>query len=226
MLIKCPDCKKDVSSHAEMCVHCGYPLEKMLPKIKADFEAEVSALLTKIKPVQFRYSEPHVKVCSKCGKPWWQEDNKPHCRCRSVIGEQYPAVEVDYRFPKEMGAEADVGRLLYIFENCIVPMNIGDIESPEYEENRKELYQFKERCEYAQKREIKPLPPEEEGNLKELLAAAPTQISDSPKCPICGSTNLSRITAGKKATKIAVFGIFGMDDTGKSWKCNKCGSKF
>ncbi len=47
-----------------------------------------------------------------------------------------------------------------------------------------------------------------------------------PKCPICGSTNLSKITIAHKAGKIALFGIFGMSDNGKTWKCNNCGSKF
>lgn len=49
---------------------------------------------------------------------------------------------------------------------------------------------------------------------------------NKPKCPICGSTNLSKILATKKAMKIAAFGIFGMGDNGKTWKCNNCDSKF
>lgn len=47
-----------------------------------------------------------------------------------------------------------------------------------------------------------------------------------PKCPICQSTNLSKITNTHKAGKIALFGIFGAGDLGKTWKCNNCGSKF
>ena len=47
-----------------------------------------------------------------------------------------------------------------------------------------------------------------------------------PKCPICQSTNLSKITTAQKAGKIVLFGIFGMGDNGKTWKCNNCGSKF
>ena len=27
-LIKCPECKKEVSDKAEVCPHCGYPLRK------------------------------------------------------------------------------------------------------------------------------------------------------------------------------------------------------
>lgn len=47
-----------------------------------------------------------------------------------------------------------------------------------------------------------------------------------PKCPICGSTSLSKITNAHKASKILMFGIFGMGDNGKTWRCNNCGSKF
>lgn len=52
------------------------------------------------------------------------------------------------------------------------------------------------------------------------------QQQNIPKCPICGSTNLSKITIAQKAGKIALLGIFGMGDNGKTWKCNNCGSKF
>lgn len=51
-------------------------------------------------------------------------------------------------------------------------------------------------------------------------------VVDKPHCPICNSTDLSKISATKKAAKIAAFGIFGMGDNGKTWKCNNCGSKF
>ncbi len=47
-----------------------------------------------------------------------------------------------------------------------------------------------------------------------------------PKCPICQSTDLSKITSTKKVMKIAAFGIFGMGDNGKTYRCNNCGSKF
>lgn len=51
--------------------------------------------------------------------------------------------------------------------------------------------------------------------------------ANKPKCPTCGSYSISKITVTKKATKTFLFGIFGaMDDAGKTWKCNKCGSKW
>lgn len=47
-----------------------------------------------------------------------------------------------------------------------------------------------------------------------------------PKCPICGSSNLEKISTVTKATKIGFFGIFGMGDLSKTWKCKNCGSRF
>lgn len=50
--------------------------------------------------------------------------------------------------------------------------------------------------------------------------------SHVPKCPICGSTDLTQISTVKKAAKVATFGIYGAGDIGKTWRCNNCKSKF
>lgn len=48
-----------------------------------------------------------------------------------------------------------------------------------------------------------------------------------PTCPICGSTNIKKITMTTRAAKTATFGIAGaVDDAGKIYKCDNCGSKF
>ncbi len=48
-----------------------------------------------------------------------------------------------------------------------------------------------------------------------------------PRCPICGSTNINKIALGSRAVKTAVFGVVGaVDDTGKTYRCDNCGSKF
>ena len=49
----------------------------------------------------------------------------------------------------------------------------------------------------------------------------------TPKCPICGSSNINKITLTNRAVKTAAFGVFGaMNDAGKTYKCGNCGSKF
>jgi len=48
-----------------------------------------------------------------------------------------------------------------------------------------------------------------------------------PHCPICNSTNIKKITLSKRALKTAIFGIVGaIDDSGKTYKCNNCDSRF
>lgn len=49
---------------------------------------------------------------------------------------------------------------------------------------------------------------------------------NTPKCPICGSTNLKKITGTRKAMKIGLFGLFGAGDLGKTYQCCKCGARF
>lgn len=47
-----------------------------------------------------------------------------------------------------------------------------------------------------------------------------------PRCPICQSTNLSKISAVQKGIKVGLFGIFGAGDIGKTYQCNNCKSRF
>lgn len=47
-----------------------------------------------------------------------------------------------------------------------------------------------------------------------------------PKCPSCGSTNLSKITATRKILKVGLFGRLGTGDLGKTYQCGDCGVKF
>lgn len=63
-------------------------------------------------------------------------------------------------------------------------------------------------------------------NLK-VIQKEKDKVNFIPKCPICGSTNIKKITITTKATKTVAFGVIGaIDDAGKTHKCENCGSKF
>ena len=49
---------------------------------------------------------------------------------------------------------------------------------------------------------------------------------DVPKCPICGSTKLKKISTANKVGSVALFGLFAAGHVSKTWKCENCGSKF
>jgi predicted RNA-binding Zn-ribbon protein involved in translation (DUF1610 family) len=47
-----------------------------------------------------------------------------------------------------------------------------------------------------------------------------------PKCPICGSTNVEKISGVSKVGKVALFGIFAAGSISKTFHCKNCGYKF
>lgn len=97
-IIPCPACGKDISTEAESCVHCGYPLQKMLIKegyrkgepkkkevqekpnivannvVKCPRCGSTSVVMvprgTSIIWGDFGAEAPK-NMCQKCGKKWW-----------------------------------------------------------------------------------------------------------------------------------------------------------
>lgn len=47
-----------------------------------------------------------------------------------------------------------------------------------------------------------------------------------PKCPICSSTKIHKISVTNKAASAAVFGVFAVGHVSKTYKCDICGAKF
>lgn len=47
--------------------------------------------------------------------------------------------------------------------------------------------------------------------------------ANKPKCPICGSTNISKISTLNRAVSVGLLGL-ASSKIGKTHKCNKCGS--
>ena len=47
-----------------------------------------------------------------------------------------------------------------------------------------------------------------------------------PKCPICHSTKIHKISMTNKAASALAFGVFAAGHVSKTYKCDICGSKF
>lgn len=271
-LITCPECNGMVSDEAIACPHCGYPIKEhaleLCTKSKeiADipqsdqaeslYESEVKRLTDKIRKVEYTVPSPRAKVCIKCGKffGYYADPNDkrhgiPRCKCL-VDGKHLPGYDVDY--PQQQATSVYAER--YIWDKCVIPMNIGDKDSPEYLYYKKKVLTRKDPEEIKRKKSLgeptkhirRPpaeLPSKEwfgrtSGTPHEELMKkrweefdrkenARMQISKQiPHCPFCQSTDLTKISELGKVAKIWAFGIFGMDDTGKTYRCNNCGGKF
>ena len=51
-------------------------------------------------------------------------------------------------------------------------------------------------------------------------------VTNLPRCPICQSTNLKKITAGSKVLAAVTIGNFAIPYTSKIFECKNCGYKF
>lgn len=238
-LIVCPECNNNISSLTESCPHCGFPIKRHLED--NDFNNEVSRLTSKIKEIEYSCPSPRIKVCIKCGEPFRYTRNSPEgsptCKC-NFNGKQYPGTEIDYSTGgRSVGT---YGQLLYIRNQCVIPMNIGDQDSDEFKHASSKLIEavtnskkeFESKGKPTWMFEETPPSPNDYNNPVDWSNAAPPPNSrpqpktNTPQCPICKSTKLKKIAIAKKAAKISVFGIFGAGDLGKTWQCENCGSKF
>lgn len=108
----------------------------------------------------------------------------------------------------------------YVFENLFDKSQL-DTNLPQYKSNYADMYPESEESAEHYK---------DVGGIENFYFPpnpdATSRPKHVPKCPICGSENLTRLTTMKKAAKIALVGIYGLGDCGKTWKCNNCGSKF
>lgn len=206
-LIQCPECGKDVSTAASTCPSCGFPLTDYVK------EMEIKRLTEKILPrTEFICHEGcRTKICIKCCRPFGAAYG-PRCNCGM------PGVEVDFPVQDAKGGR----RALYILQNDILPRNIGDSDSKEYKEYIASIMEYSGE---------EPIPPDPKyismpSNVDKPDVKINIPIINHPACPYCKSTNLSKISALKKAAKISVFGIFGAGDVGKTYKCNNCGARF
>ena len=81
MLIKCPECGKEVSDRAASCIHCGYPLQSAPQKIST-----ASAPMKRALP---------TKRCTKCGSIYPADDRTcPSC------GQTESKMMADHTAPK------------------------------------------------------------------------------------------------------------------------------
>ena len=222
-LFQCPECNNQVSDSASSCPHCGFPLSQYIKE--KQFNSEVERLRNKIKPTEFECPEPRLQVCIRCATPFSRRTGKPLCKC------QFPGVEVDY---PEHGYRGELEQFMYIVNHDIVPRDIGDTESDEYIKCISEIQDANISRKEHGLNELTPIPPDpkdfgvkkEYGEPYKYVPPAPKPVPLLPHCPFCSSTNLTKISSVGKAVKISLFGLFGADDMGKTWRCNNCGGKF
>lgn len=179
MLIKCPECGKEISDKAQSCPNCGCPASEF-----AGSEAikERTAEVHGIK--EFLPDGRCVIYCTTCGK----ETKLPSCFIKKVNDYSMELI-VDIKCVNCNKADKG-GTIVYL----------RDMKT-----NRK----------------VHLSAPETSGNTKIRY------IDDEiPKCPMCRSYNIHKISGASKVASGLAFGVFAGKKIMSQYKCGACGHLF
>lgn len=94
--------------------------------------------------------------------------------------------------------DENTAKLLWVDLKC---QNVTSETNPYIKEERQEGYLCQADLDYVEK------------------------MKNKPKCQICGSTNIKRITTTAKVVNVAMFGLLG-NKRKYQWHCNNCNSDF
>lgn len=212
----CPQCKHEWVFE-EKCDYCGYS-----PKIIAcpECAAIVRPTISNRRKLMSAPQKIHVVGQCSCNVPYEELD---------ITYEEYGNLflvnyKVETWWPGQWYTSAQIlaeyAANRHVFETIFDKSQL-DTESDSYKYHYALMYpESEESIEYFK----------QYGGIENFYFPQNTDATSRPKhvpkCPICGSENLTRLTTMKKAAKIALVGIYGLGDCGKTWKCNNCGSKF
>ena len=154
-LINCPECNKEISDKAEVCINCGYKL----PKQESMFQG---VYCPSCLDVGFKHHKAEDNIC-------------PFCRIEK-LNSVYGTFDDVY----------------------------------DYTKNHPELKQSPEFSQEAYNKRVNYVPVD-------------YMNVNSPKCPTCGSTNISKIGTINRMVSTGLFGL-ASSKIGKTHKCNNCGT--
>lgn len=230
-LIKCPECGKEISDQASTCINCGCPMENILNKIKEE-----------------QNKPEYVKACSRCGLISWNKEKdsykENYCiECRAV-NQKHEMINLPYsckEFENEIYIKKPNGdfweelkkynssifnQRKKLFEKYVKDWDSLDKNCIQYKLNIENLYQNGEGPAHtALSAQVK-----QEMDKKGLTDIGLSfnlspQKTNQPKCPICGSTDIKKISAASKVLGASMFGLFSK--TARSqFECKNCGYKF
>lgn len=187
----CPECQNIVSSYAETCPDCGFPISKYIKDAKLN---DFSKTFVCPKCGSFSTATDVVATiqCDFCGTPMFQTSESTTITISNTS------------WPK---TEDEIDSYIYsLLEKC------DKVEEYDIEAHRIYKQKLRERVMARRK---------QQSNQQSATPQSPNQ----PHCPTCGSTDIIKISAAKKAVGAGLFGLFSK--TAKSqFECKNCGYKW
>lgn len=220
-LVKCPECGKEISDSALACPHCGCPSDIIKEKIE----------LKKIEDAKPKM----VKACSCCGLIIWNKDALGYqenycleCDSRNIPHNlvELPILCEDFEnklYIKKNESDAEIHKYIdsiraaerEIYENYVEKFETLDMSTETWNLNMESLYN-----------NGKGIAHDAVANrVASQIRSESIGVKYTPKCPICDSPNIKKISGITKAGSVAMWGIFSRK-VHKQWHCNNCGSEW
>lgn len=223
-LVKCPECgRENVSDSAESCPDCGYGIKAHFEKIKREEErkererkateerkkAEIEAKRLKeerIKSVP-KPSKPRISIVGLVisGLIMWlafsQINTSGYARQRSMDHGNGDPVVAGVLF-----LIIGIGVLCFVIWLYVKQKERYNLAQTDFEEYQRTVIREKDEMAARQKAQA------EAERYRQMTA---------PKCPMCGSTNIEKISTTSRAVSVATVGL-ASGKIGKQYKCKKC----
>lgn len=229
-LVICPECgKTNVSDTAVSCPECGFAIKAHFDKIKLEeirLKTEKQAEIRKqeFETEQKRRQEERIKSVPQLKKPQLIAPIVVSIISALIIllGFSMSCVsdwEAEYNSSHGNGDPRFQGRFLIVFGLCILGYAIylfyKRISTYNLSRNNFEEYQRQviREQDALQKR------------LEAERAAKVKQQANIPKCPICGSTNVVKISTLNRTVSVATVGL-ASSKIGKQYECKSCKHKW
>lgn len=227
-LVICPECgKSNVSDTAVSCPECGFAIKAHFDKIKFEeirLKTEKQAEIRKqeFETEQKRRQEERIKNMPQLEKLIAPIVVSIISALIILLGFSMSCVsdlEAEYSSSNGNGDPRFQGGFLIVFGLCILGYAIylfyKRISAYNLSRNNFEEYQRQviREQDALQKR------------LEAERAAKTKQQANMPKCPICGSTNVVKISTLNRAVSVATVGL-ASSKIGKQYQCKNCKHKW
>ncbi len=193
-LLKCYECGNDVSEYADKCPNCGCPMDKIK---------------------EFALVHDHSKIVCKINQ---------EIKDITWIKDELMSLDenIFQLYRKYYAPEMDDIKIRGKYINDKIFLDSSGFKEQVYrkldltpKQARHFLYQLIE-SDFT-------LESFDGESMSEFNQKQRAMLASKPKCPMCGSTNISKIGSLNRAASIAGFGILSRK-IGKQWQCNnpKC----
>lgn len=227
-LMECPDCGREISDNAQTCPNCGLNLvwKEKIGRIDEELDYKLHNYIDNLQPPQ---------MVTKLGEIYRYRNNGLAKNLISVMGfgGAFVSFVICY-FGMDMRYGVNGYHFIILCAGaCLLCLPLyfyiheKKLLKKEQERIQYEIDHFDSIKEAAIENYKQALVLQRENLIRDIIDPQSVEkVTNEPHCPICGSTNIKKISNISKAASVAFIGIYAIGKVSKQWHCSQCDSDF